>query len=78
MLLRIACVRCRLGSLWTDEPHSFLATVCRDLRRCEATLLDEQFCGVTHDSTNQGRYRDPEPEVVTNFASTAPHSPPRS
>ena len=119
MLLRIACVRCRLGSLWTDEPHSFLATVCRDLRRCEATLLDEQFCGVTLDSTNQGRHtqgsslrregatepcpsgnrppalptevwinkpkvalaepnRDPEPEVVTNFASTAPHSPPRS
>ncbi len=56
MLLRIACVRCRLGSLWTDEPHSFLATVCRDLRRCEATLLDEQFCGVTLDSTNQGRH----------------------
>jgi hypothetical protein len=23
-----------------------LATVCRDSRRCEATLLDEQFHGV--------------------------------
>ena len=45
MLLRIACARCRLGSLWTDEPRSFLATVCREPRRCQATLLDERFAG---------------------------------
>jgi hypothetical protein len=47
MLLRIACARCRLSSLWTDEPRCFLATVCRDPRRCEATLLDEEFRGVS-------------------------------
>jgi hypothetical protein len=43
MLMRVACVRCRLASLWTDEPRSFLSTICRDPRRCEATLLDEEF-----------------------------------
>jgi hypothetical protein len=43
MLMRVACARCRLASLWTDEPQSFLATICRDRRRCEATLLDEEF-----------------------------------
>jgi hypothetical protein len=47
MLLRIACVRCHLASLWTDEPRSFLATVCPDPRRCEAKLLDEEFRGVS-------------------------------
>ena len=47
MLLRIACVRCHLASLWTDEPRSFLATVCCDPRRCEAKLLDEEFRGVS-------------------------------
>lgn len=45
MLLRIACARCRLASLWTDEPRSFLATICREPRRCEAMLLDEEFRG---------------------------------
>lgn len=43
MLLRISCTRCRLGSLWTDEPAAFLATVCRQPRRCRATLHDESF-----------------------------------
>jgi hypothetical protein len=43
MLLRIACTRCRLASLWTDEPRCFLATVCRAPRHCEATLHDERF-----------------------------------
>jgi len=46
MLVRIACSRCRLASLWTDDPQAFLATVCRDPRRCEATLVDEAFHGV--------------------------------
>ena len=46
MLVRVACIRCNLTSLWTDEPRCFLATVCRDSRRCEATLFDEQFHGV--------------------------------
>ena len=46
MLVRIACPRCRLDSLWTDEPDFFLATVCRDPRRCEATLADEPFRAV--------------------------------
>ena len=43
MLVRVACIRCQLASLWTDEPRCFLATVCRDPRRCEATLRDEAF-----------------------------------
>jgi hypothetical protein len=43
MLVRVACVRCQLASLWTDEPRCFLATVCRDPRHCEATLHDEAF-----------------------------------
>jgi len=43
MLVRVACIRCQLASLWTDEPRCFLATVCRDPRRCEATLVDEEF-----------------------------------
>jgi len=43
MLMRVACVRCRLESLWTDEPRTFLATICRDPRRCEASLFDEEF-----------------------------------
>jgi hypothetical protein len=43
MLLRISCFRCRLASLWTDEPAAFLATICRDRRRCRATLHDERF-----------------------------------
>jgi hypothetical protein len=43
MLIRVACIRCQLASLWTDEPRCFLATVCRDPRRCEATFRDEEF-----------------------------------
>ena len=43
MLLRISCVPCRLGSLWTDEPEAFLATICRRPMRCQATLHDERF-----------------------------------
>lgn len=47
MLRRIACARCRLGSLWTDEPAGFLATVCCRPGRCEAVLLDEEFAAGT-------------------------------
>ena len=47
MLVRVACIRCQLASLWTDEPRCFLATVCRDPRRCEATLRDEAFACIT-------------------------------
>lgn len=43
MLVRIACTRCHLASLWTDDPQCFLATVCNRTARCEATLLDEDF-----------------------------------
>ena len=43
MLVRVACVRCRLASLWTDEPRSLLATVCHDARHCEAILVDDEF-----------------------------------
>jgi hypothetical protein len=46
MLLRIACARCHLASLWTDDPECFLATVCNRIGRCEATLVDENFRGV--------------------------------
>ena len=46
MLVRIACSRCRLECLWTDEPESFLSTVCRDPRRCQATLAAEEFRGL--------------------------------
>jgi hypothetical protein len=45
MLVRIACPRCRLESLWTDDPDAFLSTVCRDPRRCHATLSNEPFRG---------------------------------
>ena len=55
MLLRVACVRCRLASLWTDEPRSFLATICRDPRRCEATLLDEEFQRIAAASAEPAR-----------------------
>ena len=47
MLVRVACIRCQLESLWTDEPRCFLATVCRDPRRCQATLVDEPFPSTT-------------------------------
>ena len=43
MLVRVACIRCRLASLWTDEPRCFLMTVCLSPRACEATLTDEPF-----------------------------------
>lgn len=43
MLVRIWCPRCRLASLWTDEPQWFLATVCRCRDRCMARLLAESF-----------------------------------
>jgi hypothetical protein len=51
MLVRIACSRCCLDSLWTDEPQSFLSTVCRVPRRCQATLVDEDFHGVPSPAT---------------------------
>lgn len=43
MFVRVCCVRCRLSSLWTDDPECFLATVCGDRRRCEAALYEESF-----------------------------------
>lgn len=64
MLLRIACVRCRLASLWTDEPRSFLATVCRNPRRCEASLVDEEFRGIPPMTCRDpGRDRSPQSET---------------
>ena len=62
MLVRVACVRCQLASLWTDEPRCFLATVCRDPRRCEATLLEEAFVG----PTDSGRAQPPEERLATS------------
>ncbi|MGH7860461.1 MAG: hypothetical protein ACREQY_24285 [Candidatus Binatia bacterium] len=46
MLVRISCERCRLASLWTDDPRWFLETVCNGGSRCEATLVVEHFRGV--------------------------------
>ncbi len=43
MLYRVSCARCRLASLWTDEPIPFLATVCQGWGTCEAVLLEERF-----------------------------------
>ncbi|MGH7822406.1 MAG: hypothetical protein ACREQ9_21795 [Candidatus Binatia bacterium] len=43
MLVRISCRRCRLASLWTDEPRSFLGTVCHSPKECEARLVQESF-----------------------------------
>ena len=41
MLVRVSCRACRLASIWTDDPASFLETVCQRYRRCEARLEEE-------------------------------------
>jgi hypothetical protein len=47
MLLRVCCEHCRLPTLWTDDPRSFLATACGDPARCRARVLDEQAIDVS-------------------------------
>lgn len=42
-LVRVACRRCLLAALWTDDPSGFLDTVCTRRRRCEARLVDESY-----------------------------------
>ena len=41
MLVRISCKPCGISSLWTDEPHCFLQTICHRQRSCEARLVGE-------------------------------------
>ena len=41
MLVRIACRPCRIQSLWTDDPHSFLESVCHHRKACLAKLTEE-------------------------------------
>lgn len=41
MLVRVSCRACRLASIWTDDPASFLETVCQRYRHCEARLEQE-------------------------------------
>lgn len=43
MLCRVSCKACRLSSIWTDDPSSFLQTVCQRYRHCEAQIKDETF-----------------------------------
>ena len=46
MLLRIACVRCRLASLWTDEPRSFLDHGLPAIPSLPGNAAGRTFCGV--------------------------------
>jgi len=41
MLFRVSCQACQISCLWTDDPKSFLESVCHRYRHCEAKLLDE-------------------------------------
>ena len=41
MLVRIACRPCRIQSLWTDDPESFLESVCHHRKGCQAQLSEE-------------------------------------
>jgi hypothetical protein len=43
MLYRVSCKACHLSSIWTDDPRSFLSTVCLRYRHCEAKLAAEAF-----------------------------------
>ena len=41
MLIRIACRPCHIQSLWTDDPQSFLESVCHHRKGCQAKLTEE-------------------------------------
>jgi hypothetical protein len=41
VLYRVTCKTCRLSSIWTDDPKSFIATVCLRYRHCEARIEEE-------------------------------------
>ena len=41
MLVRIACRPCHIQSLWTDDPQSFLESVCHHRKGCQAKLTEE-------------------------------------
>lgn len=43
MLVRVSCKACHLSSIWTDDPRSFLETVCLRYRHCEAKFDEEAF-----------------------------------
>lgn len=42
MLVRISCATCHLECLWTDDPKTFLESVCVHRRRCRAQLIGEE------------------------------------
>lgn len=41
MLFRVSCKACCLTSIWTDDPHFLLQSVCLRYRHCEAKLVEE-------------------------------------
>ena len=41
MLYRVSCQACNLSCLWTDDPRSFLQSVCLRYRHCRAKLVAE-------------------------------------
>jgi hypothetical protein len=43
MLCRVSCEACHISCLWTDDPKSFLESVCLRYRHCQAKLMDEGF-----------------------------------
>jgi hypothetical protein len=43
MLVRVSCKACHLSSIWTDDAHSFLQSVCLRYRHCQARLDEEEF-----------------------------------
>ena len=42
MLVRISCATCHLECLWTDDPKTFLESVCGHRRECRAQLIEEE------------------------------------
>ncbi len=45
MLCRVSCESCDVSPIWTDDPASFVAGVCRRPRGCRAQLVDESLPG---------------------------------
>jgi hypothetical protein len=45
MLCRVSCESCHVSPIWTDDPASFVAGLCRRPRGCRAQLVDEILPG---------------------------------
>jgi hypothetical protein len=59
MLCRVSCEACHIECLWTDDPKSFLESVCLRYRHCQAKLIDEALGEriAAHPVTPTSRYR---------------------